>query len=108
MSTRDKVIEAIAEFDSAGGFYGPGWAGRLADKVLAALDDDPHHVIEFGEQGWTLKHPLSCRGELFECPFNKAADRLDGPLAEPGRYRVEVVLGHLVVTGPAESPEAGA
>jgi hypothetical protein len=33
------------------------------------------HVIELRENGWTIKHPLSCRPALFDCPVNRAAER---------------------------------
>jgi hypothetical protein len=45
------------------------------------------HVIDFRGDGWTIRHPLSCRPNLFDCPVNRAAE-LD--LTEPpdllGRY----------------------
>jgi hypothetical protein len=97
MSARDKVIEAIKEFR----FWNYGmdevdpnseyaeWVPALADAICAAIDDQPFHVIEFGD-GWTLKHPLDCRDTLFECPVNRAAEALDGPLKPPGRYRCEL------------------
>ncbi|AYF29288.1 hypothetical protein CSH63_17815 [Micromonospora tulbaghiae] len=59
-------------------------AGRLAP-----VDDDPRHIIDLRADGWTLKHPLACRrGDLFDCPVNRAASQqLDGPPPEsPGRY----------------------
>ncbi|MFI7072071.1 DUF6085 family protein [Micromonospora sediminicola] len=61
-------------------------AGRLAPA-----DDDPRHIIELRADGWTLKHPLSCRlGDLFGCRVNEAAEELDGPPGAPGRYAVTV------------------
>jgi len=59
-------------------------AGRLAPA-----DDDPRHIIELRTDGWTIKHPLACRPQLFDCPVNRAAERdLDGPppAALVGRY----------------------
>jgi len=59
-------------------------AGRLAPA-----DDDARHIIQFREDGWTIKHPLSCRlGDLFGCRVNLAAEDLDGPPVPPGRYEV--------------------
>ena len=72
-------------------------------RIRAALDaltaagwqktptDDPRHIIEFRASGWTLKHPLSCRhGDLWGCAVNRAAEEMDGPPAELGRYAVHV------------------
>ncbi|MFG2054793.1 hypothetical protein ACGFI9_12250 [Micromonospora sp. NPDC048930] len=55
---------------------------------VTPLDDDPRHLIEFREDGWTIKHPLSCRPNLFDCPVNRAAgEQVDGPPpAGFGRY----------------------
>lgn len=53
-------------------------AGRLAPP-----DDSPFHIIEFRPDGWTIKHPLACRPNLFACRVNRAAERdlanIDGP-----------------------------
>ncbi|MFJ1539324.1 DUF6085 family protein [Micromonospora chalcea] len=87
----------------------PGeWAYSVQDpdkhyRIRAALDaltaagwqktpaDDPRHIIEFRATGWTLKHPLSCRhGDLWGCAVNRAAEEMDSPPAEPGRYAVHV------------------
>lgn len=60
-------------------------AGRLAPA------DDPRHIIQFREDGWTIKHPLTCRiGDLFGCRVNLAAEDLDGPPVPPGRYEASV------------------
>ncbi|MGW5556879.1 DUF6085 family protein [Micromonospora sp. NPDC003944] len=76
---------------------------------LAPVDDDPRHIIEFRPAGWTIKHPLACRPNLFACPFNRAALALDSPPAKYGRYVVDLsdegVSGDLVVgdrIGPVE------
>ena len=78
-------------------------AGRLAPP-----DDDPRHIIEFRPDGWTLKHPLSCRlGDLFGCRVNEAAEDLDDPPAEPGRYAVTVdsIDGQLRIGDRVEQAE---
>jgi len=60
-------------------------AGRLAPT-----DDDHRHIIQIREDGWTIKHPLACRPDLFNCPVNRVAgidlSQLDGPPAPPGFY----------------------
>jgi hypothetical protein len=54
--------------------------------VVPAQETD-QHVIEFRADGWTIQHPLACRPNLFDCPFNRVAERdLEGPPAELGRF----------------------
>lgn len=59
-----------------------------AETALKFLDDDPHHVVRVTNDGWTLKHPLSCRAEtgLFDCPINKALEQF--PDLVPGIWNV--------------------
>lgn len=57
-------------------------ANELAKQILYNLKaygyrvvkDDPDHIVEFSEVGWTMKHSLECRisGDLFKCPTAKA------------------------------------
>jgi hypothetical protein len=64
------------------------------------LDTDPRHIIDFRDNGWTVKHPLSCReGNLFGCRVNQAAEELVGPPAAYGRYEcwVDSIDGRLIV-----------
>jgi hypothetical protein len=69
-------------------------AGRLAP-----VDDDPRHIIQFRTDGWTIKHPLACRPNLFDCPVNRAAEAELGtrrcPPAPPGRYECRAGEGDL-------------
>lgn len=117
MSARQKIIEAIASFPFQR--YGMDvdpradtaeWVPVLADRICDAIDDQPHHVLDLTDTGWTLKHPLDCRDELFECPYNRAADRLEGPPAPLGRYYVTVdghgalVVGDHVTRPAREQP----
>lgn len=44
------------------------------------------HIIDFGDTGFGIQHPAPCRPNLLDCPFNAAAQRLDGPPPAPGRY----------------------
>lgn len=61
-----------------------------ADKVARAqalLAQAERHVVDLRDDGWTIKHPLSCRPNLFDCDVNTAAERdLDEPPAELGRF----------------------
>lgn len=61
------------------------------------LDDDDGHVVELGETGWAIQHPLACRPNLLDCPTHRAVDTfMDarvGPPVDPGRYVVVVGAG---------------
>ena len=65
---------------------------QTLEKLVGELSDDKHvvaneHVIEFRENGWTIKHPLICRPNLFDCEVNRAAERdIDGPPQQLGRF----------------------
>lgn len=64
-------------------------------RALAALADliasrPVFHVIEFGETGWTMMHPLfGCGPDLFGCPVNQATGWETRPMP-PGRYRIDL------------------
>lgn len=68
----------------------------LADGWVHGGPDE--HVIEFREDGWTIKHPIACRPHLFDCPVNQMAERdLLGPPAQLGRFVCEIEDDMLVV-----------
>lgn len=76
---------------------------RFAVAILAALDDDPEHIIDLRADGWTIKHPLACRPDLFACPVNRAAERdlTEQPAMPAGQYRCLVGAdGAFVVIEP--------
>jgi hypothetical protein len=57
------------------------------DEPSPLPDSETEHVVEFREDGWTIKHPLACRPNLFDCAVNRAAGRaLQEPPAEFGRF----------------------
>lgn len=56
---------------------------------LEPIDFGEGHIIELAEEGWTIKHPLSCRPNLFACEFNAAA-RASEPTGLLGRFRCRV------------------
>lgn len=73
------------------------------DRLRALLDDIPHHVIQVRATTFTLKHPLSCRPNLFDCPFNEAGRDLDGPPAPLGCYIVTLdEAGGLIIGEPVD------
>lgn len=59
-------------------------------EVLAELGDTTEHVIQFRADGWTMRHPLACRPNLFKCPLNKALEKEDWGLERPGFYEVSL------------------
>jgi hypothetical protein len=75
---------------------------EYVDLVGRDMTDDAQHVIDLRDDGWTIKHPLTCRPNLFDCHFNRAARDLAGSPALPGRYVCDVDdTGHLTVGEPA-------
>jgi hypothetical protein len=96
MSAKEKIIEAAyraislnADIDFASDRQ--ALAEAVAEAVLAALDAQPFHTVNLREDGWTLKHPLDCRDQLFDCEYNAATGALDGvPESGPGIYRVSL------------------
>jgi hypothetical protein len=114
MTARQKIIQAIRwhEFEGvteggvtfASGFATAADAEELADEICKAIDDQPFHTVDLREDGWTLKHPLDCRHELFACPYNRALGVLDGvPESGPGVYRVDLDGHHLLLGDVLES-----
>jgi hypothetical protein len=82
-------------------YEGPKEGLAAVAAVLAVLretgdpadPDGAQHVIEFREDGWTIRHPLTCRlGDLFACRVNRAAEvDVEGPPdAGLGRYVCDV------------------
>lgn len=72
---------------------------QLMRELARVIDARPtDHVIEFGDHGWTLQHPLvGCGLDLFTCPVNAACDRGVPKPESLGRFRVELVDDALVV-----------
>lgn len=74
-------------------------AKAIIDVVLTRLDDgEDFHVVEFRPGHWIIRHPMSCRPALFECPVNLAGQEA---FLEPpdglGRFRLDLTDGRLVV-----------
>lgn len=72
---------------------------KLIEQWAEQQDDHGQHVVEFRDDGWTLKHPLACRPNLFECAFNDCA--IAGPPLKLGRYAVTLGSSGLVIGEPA-------
>jgi len=50
------------------------------------MSNNADHIIDFSDTGFGIQHPAPCRPNLLNCPFQGAAQRLDGPPIAPGRY----------------------
>lgn len=75
---------------------------RLLHRPASLLPDDQEtHVIEFRDDGWTIKHPLACRPALFECRINRLAEQGLGYTERRGQYELTVNedLGGTLVVG---------
>ncbi|GHH57571.1 DUF6085 family protein [Lentzea cavernae] len=60
----------------------------VADWTPLVPDDGQReHVIDVREDGWTIKHPMSCRSDLFACEVNRAAGQQIKAMPAPaGKY----------------------
>lgn len=72
---------------------------ELSRRGYRIVRDEPSfHVVEFQEDGWLLKHPLSCRTiDLFDCALNHASAQFTEFSNWRGRYRVELVDGEVMI-----------
>lgn len=78
--------------------------GVLSDRVIACtgpdcprplaaaqvLDDaETEHLVEFGDEAFTVRHPLRERldDQLMDCWLHEHIASLAGPPVAPGRYR---------------------
>lgn len=107
---REIIGEALAAY-----YHGLGLADlpepyAAADAVLAALaavghhvvfEDEPRHLIELRADGWTIKHPLACRPDLFACKVNRASEQdPPPPEVDDGVYRCDANdAGDLLLIG---------
>lgn len=39
-------------------------------KLSYIMSEPDFHIVKFDDDGWTLKHPVRCRPNLFECVYN--------------------------------------
>lgn len=62
-------------------------APGAADEILS--DPETDHIVVFGEQGWTVRHPLRERlnDDLLNCDIHGDLAKYDGPPVTPGCYR---------------------
>lgn len=70
-----------------------------AQEILS--DGETGHVVRFGSDGFTVRHPLKERlsKELFDCMLHRACADLDQPPNNrPGTYRARLEEGILVVS----------
>lgn len=78
-------------FLGAGGYVTCSWLNcPEPDAAAAILGDAEHeHVVTFGEEGFSIKHPLRerLRGALQRCQLYDHITAMSGPPVQPGRYR---------------------
>lgn len=88
---------------------------HIAEAILDALEDSqPDHIINLIGDGlsdvsWVIQHSMACRlaGNLFDCPYNRAAvaESSGWPWPGPGRYqctlgeRGNLVIGEAISRG---------
>lgn len=111
-STEDPAgaIDAYALGDVIGhrpSVVAPASFFRVVRRALYADVDEPHVLAINDVGGWTLQHPLACRGAgvLFDCPFTTAtskwAARDHDCWPAPGHYVTRLdEAGELVVANP--------
>ena len=80
-------------FLGSGGYVTCAWSRCPNPTAMADLMLDhaeAHHVVNVGDETWTIQHPMRERlnGELFECPLHTFMAGLSGPDRKPGRYIV--------------------
>lgn len=66
---------------------------------LEPVDFGQPHVVELGTDGWTMKHPLTCRAQLFQCPVHKAALKSEPLSNRLGRFTCTVGYDGFLVIG---------
>jgi len=74
--------------------------------VDRALNRPTYHVLETTETEWSLQHPITCFPGVFDCAVHKAMAELEDAPAPPGRHRVELVAGDLVIGPLPDTDEA--
>lgn len=66
------------------------------DAVADLLADrETEHIVTFGEEGFTIRHPLRERLDdaLLDCDLHSWCRDLGGPPVQPGKYRARLNQG---------------
>lgn len=72
------------------------WKGQ---NYVIQENGETRHIIELREDNWVIMHLLSCRPNLFACPFNDAAFNIK-PASLLGKYYCDLSDdGELVLGG---------
>jgi hypothetical protein len=63
--------------------------------VTALLNTDTEHLVDIGETGFDVQHPLRERldGVLFRCPLTESLLAQSEPPCPPGVYRASLIDG---------------
>jgi hypothetical protein len=103
-----KIEIPVAVMDGALAVAYPGGYEQQTANVEGAVEhvvawlakeyrlDDPRHLVKVDSDGWTVQHPLTCRPNLFTCPWSdpdhlviaRAIDKMEPEPAAPGRTYV--------------------
>jgi hypothetical protein len=63
-------------------------------QILDVVMGTSRHILDLGEDGWSLQHPLACRDDLLNCDVHRTMEAYVheyGPPGSPlGRYYVTV------------------
>lgn len=95
MSQLDELIEIIHDATPPAEDGGvPDVCNRWADHkavakaILSAgwVKTEAEHIVTFGETGYGLQHPVSCRPDLIGCVYNEWLAGQMAPDREPGQY----------------------
>jgi hypothetical protein len=97
VSDREALAAILKKGDYVIGNY-PGVIDKIAlqaaDDVIAEgwvwVDPNEPHLINFGSEGWIIQHPLTCRPNLFNCPYNVAAHTTEPDDIEGGTYKCDL------------------
>jgi hypothetical protein len=78
-------------FLAAGGYVTCSFISCPRPDAVADLlaDRETEHIVQFGEDGFTIRHPLRERLDdaLMDCALHDYCTSLPGPPVKPGRYR---------------------
>ena len=53
--------------------------------ALQTIIGEPDHILHIGEEGWSIEHPITCKGDqpLHECPVHLKISAWMGTTSEP-------------------------
>lgn len=73
----------------------------IDDSIESISVEDEGHIIQVDSGEWIIRHPFSCRPNLFDCHFNEAAVGLAVMTTQSGRYKCHIDGDGNLVLGDA-------